>query len=187
MVGDVAHVEETTGTPMSDDCSRPTQYGRPQGLSPSSWCRHQGIHRVVQSGPDAGRDSMVDRRSIKSCLAGLGDVERPALPGSDPVETGGIPHLLNMVGRRPSFNPLVFTRLRCNPSASGQRSAARTRSRPELVERAARGMAWTDHVQRRRAGRESAVNPRRHATGAGRPGARRTRRWRWQWRPGRRS
>ncbi len=50
---------------------------------------------------------MVHGPSIKSCLAGLGDVERPTLPGGDPIETGGIPHSLNMVGRRPLFNPLV--------------------------------------------------------------------------------
>lgn len=92
---------------MSDDGSGPTQYGGPQGLPPGSRCRHQAIHRIVQSGPGAGRDSMVHRRSIKSCLSSLGDVERPALPGSDPIKTGDIPHLLNMLGRGPLFNPLV--------------------------------------------------------------------------------
>ena len=95
---------------------------------------------------------MVHGPSIKSCLAGLGDVERPTLPRGNPIETGGIPHLLNMVGRRPLFNPrvsLVWAAIR-QPQITAMQPGRGGRS--ELIERAACRLARTDRVQRRRAG-----------------------------------
>ena len=49
---------------------------------------------------------MVNRRSIESAGAGLGNIERPVLPGSDAIETRHIPHIRNMTDRWPANQPL---------------------------------------------------------------------------------